>query len=105
MIAIAIILSFTVTTLLLRRGKSKSKASGIIKVSERAWIINNKFIDLDAEEARAKDVARMDKMMFDFEVDVARREFEMREKLAKERGTINMIGPRRVIMFNGKIMK
>lgn len=104
MIALFIVLSFAVTTLLLRRNSSQKKNNSVIKVSERAWIINNKLIDLDAQEKREEEVRKMNKAMFDFEVGVAEREFQLREQQAKLTGSINMIGRRKVFMFNGKIL-
>lgn len=84
---------------------SSKQKTNIIKVSDRCWIVGNKMIDLDAEEKREEEVKRMDKLMFDFEVGVAEREFQKREELAKLTGSINMIARRRVIMFNGKILR
>lgn len=109
MIAFLFLSSFLLTLLVLfvvrRFNPSSNPKSSIIKVSDRCWIVGDKMIDLDADERRAEEQAKMDKMLFDFEVGVAEREFKHREELARLTGSINMIGRRRVIMFNGKILK
>lgn len=71
MITLLVLLSFTVTTLLLRRNSSQKKSKSVIKVSERAWIINNKFIDLDNNNLTPEQDFNNSRL--DFEIAEARR--------------------------------
>jgi hypothetical protein len=66
------------------------------KITDRIFMTPNGIVDFDTKPELTPS-QELHNSILDFEVAQAEREFQHRERMAKEMGTINMIGRRRVI--------
>ncbi len=68
----------------------------IKKISDRVYMTPGGIVDFDAKpELTPAQQAHNDQI--DFDIRMAEREFQHREEMARLTGTINLIGPRRII--------
>lgn len=68
----------------------------IEKLSDRVYLTPNGIVDFNAKQELSES-QKMHNSLVDFEFEMAEREFQHREKMAKLTGTINVIGRRKII--------
>lgn len=73
-----------------------------IRLTETAYLTPNGVVDFSKPQ-ELTDSQLFHNRMVDFEIEVAEREFQRREEIAKLTGTINMIGRRKVIALKYSI--